>query len=512
MVASSIWDTFSTATDFPALHEDISADTVVIGGGITGISAARELADGGQKVVVLEALKVGGGTTGHSTGNLYVTVDHALSSLNSKYDLETARRVVAARAQGLRTIEENVTRYSLDCDFTWCDWYLYSEHGKSDARIDEELRLAHEAGLDADEQAGILPFAYSRLMRLPGQAQFNPLRYVQALANAVQSDNCRIYEFTRAESVEEKEDGTYAVQARYGSVRANNVLHATHTPKGIMLVQTLLGPYREYGIACRLKGDVPGEGIFWGYTDSGEKYSTRSYTRGRERFLIVVGQPHKVGQAEDNKQCISNLEKFAGKHFSVAEVVYRWGGQHYRPADLLPYIGRTGKDSNIFIATGYSTDGLVYGSLAGSILADLVTGKTNDRAELFDPARNQPVKAAKNFIKENINVARQYLKDFPGHAEAGDFSSVKAGEGKVVEIDRQKLAVYRTHSGQLMIRSAVCTHLSCIVNWNDAEETWDCPCHGSRFKVDGTVLEGPAFHALHQVEIRGEEVKAGHTE
>lgn len=511
MFTKSLWNTFSGATDFPSLREDISVDTVVIGGGITGISAARQLMDSGRKVVVLEALKVGGGTTAHSTGNLYVTVDQLLSSLRSKYDLETAKRVAAARTHGFRVIEENITRYDLDCDFTACDWYLYADNEKSDGKIGDELQFAREAGLDAEEETGPLPFAYSRAMRLAGQAQFNPLRYVQTLANAVQSDNCRIYEFTKVEGIEEK-SGACIVQTRDGRVRAGNVLHATHTPKGIMLVQTLLGPYREYGIACRLKGELPREGIFWGYTESGEKYSTRSYIRGREGFLIVVGQPHKVGQVDNNKQCIANLEKFAGKHFPIAEVVYRWGGQHYRPADLLPYIGRIYKKSNIFIATGFSTDGLVYGSLAGSIVADLMTGKTNAWAALFDPSRNQPMKAAKNFIKENFNVAQQYLKDFPGVAEAVDFSDVKAGEGKIAEVDRQKLAVYRTQSGQLMIRSAVCPHLSCIVNWNDAEETWDCPCHGSRFKLDGTVLEGPAFSALQKVEIRGEEVKTKHTE
>ncbi|HEX7028893.1 MAG TPA: FAD-dependent oxidoreductase [Gammaproteobacteria bacterium] len=511
MFTKSLWNAYSGTTDFPSLQGDITVDTAIIGGGVTGISAACRLAGNGRKVAVLEALKVGGGTTGHSTGNLYVTVDHTLSALCSKYDPETAKRVVAARTHGLRVIEENVARYGLDCDFTPCDWYLYSDHVKSDGRVGNELQFAREAGLDVAEETGQLPFAYSRAMRLAGQAQFNPLRYVQALANAIQSDKCRIHEFTKAEAIEEK-NGACIVQTRDGRVRAEHVLHATHTPKGIMLVQTLLGPYREYGIACRLKSELPRQGIFWGYTESGEKYSTRSFIRGRERFLIVVGQPHKVGQAQNNKQCLANLEKFAGRHFPVTEVVYRWGGQHYRPADMLPYIGRTDRGSNVFIATGYSTDGLVYGSLAGSILADLVAERTNPWTELFDPSRNQPLKAAKNFIKENVNVAGQYLKDLPGVADAADFSSVKAGEGKVVEVDRQKLAVYRTRSGQLMIRSAVCTHLSCIVNWNDAEETWDCPCHGSRFKLDGTVLEGPAIHALHKVEIRGDDVKTKHTQ
>ncbi|HEY3486624.1 MAG TPA: FAD-dependent oxidoreductase, partial [Gammaproteobacteria bacterium] len=502
MFTQSIWNTYSDETEFPPLREDITVDTVIIGGGITGITAASMLAAEGRKVVVLEALKVGGGTTGHSTGNLYAVIDHGLSTFRSKYDVQTLKDVLTARTHALQLIEHNIHKHQLDCDFNFCNWYLYSGHAEADAYIEQEFEAAREAGLEVQEaDPAELPFRVSRAIRLRDQAQFNPMLYVRGLAKSIQTDNCRIYESTAVESLTE-EGGMCRVETPTGTVHALHAIQATHTPKGFSLLHTMLGPYREYGIACKLRAGMPEPGIFWGYPQEGEKYSTRSYLRGQDRFLIVVGRPHKVGQKKDNQECLLQLERFAEENFPVAEVAFRWGGQHYRPADLLPYIGRTDKDSNIFIATGFSTDGLLYGALAGNMIANMIQGKINPWEELFDPSRRQPLKAAKNFIKENANVFVQYLKDLPGIAETRDFADIAPGEGKIVEQKLHKLAVCRTLEGQLLVRSAICTHLACVVNWNGAEQTWDCPCHGSRFKPDGSVLEGPALRALHEVEIR----------
>ncbi|HEX5057529.1 MAG TPA: FAD-dependent oxidoreductase [Gammaproteobacteria bacterium] len=508
MFTQSIWNAYSGETAFEALDEDITVDVAIIGGGITGVTAAELLARGGRKVALLEALKLGGGTTGHSTGNLYVGVDHTLSAVSSKYGVETLRDILAARSQAVRLIARNVSEYTLDCDLTSCDWYFYSDNPESDTLIDRELEAARQAGLGVQYgDASELPFSASRVLRLRDQLQFNPKLYVQGLAHAIESASCRIYENTAVESITEGRDGICTLQTPGGTVRAEHVIHATHTPKGTMLVQTLLGPYREYGIACRLHSGMPGPGIFWGYPRAGEKYSTRSYRRGDDEFLIVVGRPHKVGQLKSNEECLHKLEQFANGHFPVAEVTHRWGGQHYRPADLLPYIGRTHEDSNILIATGFSTDGLVYGALAAGMLSDLVQGRSNRWTELFDPSRKQPLKAAKNFIKENANVFVQYLKDIPGVAvEAREFSDVAPGEGKIVEKSMQKLAVCRTLDNRLLVRSAICTHLACVVNWNGAEQTWDCPCHGSRFKPDGSVLEGPAMRPLYEIQLLEDEV------
>jgi glycine/D-amino acid oxidase-like deaminating enzyme/nitrite reductase/ring-hydroxylating ferredoxin subunit len=512
MWTHSLWNDFADTTDFPMLQKNIVADVAIIGGGITGISTGLLLSSKGKKVVIVEERKVGGGTSSHSTGNLYTSIDHLLSSLRPQYDLETVKRVVAARKAAQSVIEQTVKKYSLDCDFKKCGWILYAANEKYKKKIEKEYMVAKEAGLDVTEvTVSEMPVPASTAIAIPGQAQFNPMRYVQGLAKAIAGDNCLIYEQTRVVKIQEKKEFC-EIQTTGGTITAQHVVHATHTPKGIMLVQTLLGPYREYGIACRLKGPLPPEGIYWGYDHQGEKFSFRTYQRDQSCFLLVVGKPHKVGQAKSNKTHIRALEKFANEHFDVGEVVYRWGGQHYRPADLLPYIGRKEKNSPVFIATGYSTDGLVYGVLAGMIIADEISGTTNLWSGLCDSTRHQPLKAAKQFIKENTNVAKQYLKNLPGVADSSSLDDIKAGEGKIIEQNGQKLAACRGDDNQLHVRSAVCTHLSCIVAWNNAEQTWDCPCHGSRFAVDGSVLEGPAYHPLPEIKIIHKKVKTKHVE
>lgn len=503
MFTHSIWNDFADETQFPPLKKDIEVDTAIIGGGITGISTAAKLAGKGQKVAVLEALKVGGGTTAHSTGNLYSTIDKNLDILRSKYDTETISRVLKSRAYAVDQIEKYTQRYELDADFSRRPWYLYSAAEENNSLIQKELDAGDEMGLEVTTfGTNEIPFPASRAVKVPGQAQINPMRYVQGLAKQIESENCSIFEWTRVVETRKKDDYTHVLTSKQNTVIARQVVHATHTPKGIKFVQTMLGPYREYGIGCRIEPqNSHPEGIFWGYYGSKEKFSTRTYSRDGEHFLLVIGKPHKVGQAKSNVRQIQQLEEFANLHFDVTEVTHRWGGQHYRPADLLPYIGRQTKGSETFIATGFSTDGLVYGTLAADIIADEIMGMDNSWADLYKPYRHQPVKAAKKFVKENLNVAKQYLDKLPSLGPDDVAENVSPGEAQIVEKEGQKLAVYNDEDGNLQICSAICPHMACIVHWNNAERSWDCPCHGSRFKPDGTVLEGPSFHPLRTIEI-----------
>lgn len=512
MFTKSLWNQYADSTNFSKLHGNKEADVVIIGGGITGLSTAKFLAAQGKSVIVIDERKIGGGTTSHSTGNLYVTIDQVLSSLLSKYDINTVKQVLAARKEASDAIKNSISEFDIDCDYKTCPWYIYFGDENSKDKIEKEYMVAKEAGLAAEMVVNdYMPPGASKAMKIPDQAQFNPMRYVQGLANAIQSESCSIYENTRATAVTE-EDGYCQVKTTSGRIKAKHVVQATHSPKGIMLVHTLLGPYREYGVACRLRGETPPDGIFWGYYNQEEKYSFRNYKRGDEEYLIVVGKPHKVGQAKDNSAHTEALEAFARKHFDVNEIVYRWGGQHYRPADLLPYIGRRNSGSNVFIASGYSTDGLVYGTLAGKIISDEICEVSNEWADLFNSTRHQPLKAAKKFISENANVARQYLKNIPGVASSKTFGAIKPGEGKIIEKDGHKLAVSRDDKNTLHVCSAICSHMMCVVNWNNVEKTWDCPCHGSRFDMDGAVLEGPAYHPLHEITFKGEKVESHHME
>ena len=502
MFTKSLWNSFAGTTDFPALDRDIQVDVAIVGGGITGITTAQLLSQSGLRIAVLEARKVGGGTTSHSTGNLYYTIDKILSSLQSKHNDEVIRKVASSRYEAMKLIEENVTRFNIDCDFRRVSWYLYATSEEDSKKIDKEYSTALDAGVEM-ETAGQaeIPFQITRAVKVGGQAQFNPMRYVQELANAVSGDDCAIYENTRVLDLDEEDDHV-TVKTTGGKVRAKYAFHATHTPKGVRLFfHTVLGPYREYGVAAKLNSGTYPEGIFWGYHD-GSKYSIRSYSREGEKFIIAVGQAHKVGQAEDNKEQIQNLIHFLEQHFDLGEITHRWGGQHYRPSDKLPYIGRKSKNSRILLATGFSTDGLTYGTLSAMLITDLITGKENPYQKMYDASRHTPMKSAKEFLKENLNVAAQYLKDLPFAADEKELGQLNPGEGKIIEKDGHKLAVSKNNMGELKSHSAYCTHLACVVHWNNAEKTWDCPCHGSRFDQDGMVLEGPAIHPLSEIKTK----------
>jgi Rieske Fe-S protein len=341
---------------------------------------------------------------------------------------------------------------------------------------------------------------------MENQAQFNPLRYTQQLAKAIEGDNCKIFEYTQVTDIEDNNDDEMVkVMTNNGSVLAKYVIHATHTPKGVFLdYHSLLGTYREYGIAAKLAANNYPEGTFWGYYGINERYSIRSYEHRDEKYIVVVGQPHEVGQKENNIENIHNLEKFLKEHFNVTEITNRWGGQNYKPADGLPYIGRKRKGSNVFIATGFSTDGLIYGVLSAIIIRDLIEERETEYTKLFDATRHNPLKAAGKFIKENAINAAEVFKDYIWCKDA-KLEEVPIGGGKVVEVDGNKIAVYKNETGEMKACSAVCTHLGCIVHWNMAEKTWDCPCHASRFTTEGEIIEGPALSPLQKVNIEEKE-------
>lgn len=499
IMTRSLWKAKAEKTNYPALEGNITVDVAIVGGGITGITTAYLLAKEGKKVAVLESHKLAGGTTGDSTGNLYAMVDKRLHHIQSKWDEKTARSVAESRTAAVNLVEDLVKEHDIQCDFRRVPWFLFSETNKKDETIEKEIAAAKDYGLEVEELHELpLPVKVSTAIKVEGQAQFNPAAFVRGLAKKIDSAHCQIYENTNVHHIEKGENQVLSTQR--GTVTAKKVILATHSPKGFYAVQTAIYPHREYAIAAKLNsGDYP-EGIYW---DTEAKFHTsmRSYKNHTGNYMLVLGGHHKVGQDDHYERFFEKLEQHARKLFDVSNIEYKWSAQHYKPADGLPYIGES-SDDNIYFATGFSTDGLTYGVLSAMIFNDLLNDRKNQWADLYKAKRFTPVKSAKNFIKENINVARQYLDILPGKAEAEGFSEVKLGEGKVVEIDKEKFAVYKDETGKLHCLSAVCTHLGCIVDWNDAERSWDCPCHGSRFEVTGDVIEGPAFSPLEKRDVK----------
>ena len=492
---ASIWEASVPEQAFDTLTTDMDVDVAIIGGGITGVTTAALCAEAGLRVAVLEAYRIGRGTTARSTGNLYATIDNQLYALANKWDARTALEVAQSRRSAIDLIASLVQQHGIACDYREADWHLFApedDHEAIDA-IEREQAALRQAGFAADF-IDTLPIGMQarRAIVLPAQAQLNPLAYTAGLATAVRSTKCQFFEHCAALEIDDN-----IIKMRNAIVRARHIVMATHTPKGFHPIQTELGPYSEYGIAAPVDTPLPA-GIFWSLGQT--KHSLRGFSYNGQHYVMAIGSKHKTGQAEDTQACYGALEDFLRAHFNINTIAHRWTAQHFRPADGLPYIGRVRGQDNVYVASGYATDGLVYGTLAATLLCDEITGKENRCAELYSARRFAPLKSAGDFIKENTNVAAQMAKDLLTNLPETALENIQPGEGRLIEYDGQKAAACRDAQGQLRLLSPFCTHMKCIVHWNRAEATWDCPCHGSRFAADGSVLEGPALHPLQRVD------------
>ena len=491
---ASIWTATAEAVDFPALERDLKVDVAIIGGGITGITTAALLARHGHSVAVLEAHKVGMGTTGYSTGNLYAMVAEPLHKLASKWGDDQVWKVVDSRRVAIDLIEKNTRDFDIRCNFSRQPWVLYSVDSSSGSNnmIDREYVAMREAGLDVRITADLpLPYEIHRALVVSNQAQLHPLRYVRQLAAAIRSRQCHVFENTTVSAID---DVTGTVTAGEWTVRASHIVMATHTPKGFNTIQTELGPYREYAVAAPLLRRQIEGGIFWSIGT--DRHSTRLFEMDGKAWVVMIGDKHKTGQKEDTDEPYRQLEALLQARFDIGPVAFRWSAQQYRAADHLPYIGPSIGSDRLLLATGFGADGLTYGTLAAAIIADHIAGRENPYSALYSPRRFTPLKSAGAFLKENLNVAGYYVKDHIRGGEVSQLSEVPRGEGRIVDIAGDRLAVYRDDAYQLHVVSPVCTHLKCIVHWNQAEHSWDCPCHGSRFSYTGEVLEGPAIAPL----------------
>lgn len=488
----SVWEASTTEERFPALAEELKTDVVVIGGGITGVTTAMLLAKSGAEVVLLEADRLGHGTTGHSTGNLYATVDWDLSILEDKWDREIMQAVVHSRQDAVDLIELTTHTYGLRCEFVRVPFCLYAESGSNEEnrRVETEYRAAINANLNARLVTHIaLPFAIKKALVIEGQAQFHPLNFVRELAAHIVGDQCRIFEHSQVVTIDDEQG---LVKTDSGQVRAKHIVLATHTPKGIYAVQTEMTVHQEHAVALRLENHAYPHGIFW---SAGEAHSLRSARYRDQQLLVIVGQKHPTGYEAHAEQCVEALDSYARERFPIASRQFAWTAQQYRSADGLPYIGKSPGTTRSYIGTGFGSDGLTYGALAAMVITEDILGRESKWSDLYEPARLAPTKSVKGFAQETARVASNLLNDY-FQRYPDQLNDVPQGQGQILDIDGRKLGVYRDKSDRFALVDATCTHMGCRVNWNSLERTWDCPCHGSRFTVQGEIIEGPALNPL----------------
>lgn len=496
--SKSVWQDSSTHTTFPPLVKDITVDVAVVGSGITGLTTALLLKRAGLSVAVLEAFTSDGGVTAYTTAHISEVPDVGYKTLISDFGESDARLATQARRAAIERIAQLVEEEEIDCQFERVSGYLYAESSDDESMLESEAQAAQKLGVNATFLTDVpLPFPVRAGLLFPNQAQFNSVQYLQALATAVNGDGSYIFEQSRVQDVMGK--SPYEVVTEQGTITAKNVILATHTPihdianmQDLYLLTTKIAPYRSYALAARLRSPVP-VGQFW---DTMEPYHyTRNYTDAQGDLLIVGGEDHKTGEDVDALERHQRLEDYVRQRYDVASVDYRWSAQWYEPIDGLPFIGKSPAHDHLYIATGFSGNGMSFGTIAAMLLSDQILGRENSWGKLYDPGRIKPLASGQQFISQNLEVAAHFVGDrFQSDVESLD--DVPRGEGRRVKINNQQLAVYRNEAGKFHAVSAVCTHAGCIVNWNNAEKSWDCPCHGGRFSCTGDVLNGPPINSL----------------
>ena len=491
----SLWLADTPETSYPRLDREkrLEVDAVVVGAGITGLTTALLLQRSGARVALLEAGRVCSGVTAYTTGK--VTSLHGLTygSLRQTFGKETARIYGEANEAALARVAQFVDELEIDCDWERRPNYTYTTDEKMLEKVEREVEAAQEAGLPASFMTEVeLPFEVSGAIRFDNQAQFHARKYALGLADAFQEGGGQIYEMSRVVDVDTSA-GLCTVE-NGGTAQAEDIVLATQLPilrRGGFFAKT--HPSRSYLMAFEAEGG-PLEGMY--ISKGGSSWTLRSAEGGR--YLLAGGQQHKTGQEPDPSSRYAAIERWTREHFNVGRAAYRWSAEDYMPVDGLPYVGKLPfGNGRVWIATGYQKWGLSNGTAAALIIRDRITGRPNPWAETFDANRADVGASAKEFVKENLDVANRFVGDRIKHLTGTESEALTPGEGAVVKTeDGERVGAYRDEDGQLHAVSLTCTHLGCHVTWNAAERSWDCPCHGSRFGVDGEVLHGPAVRPL----------------
>jgi glycine/D-amino acid oxidase-like deaminating enzyme/nitrite reductase/ring-hydroxylating ferredoxin subunit len=495
-VLEPFWRETADIPKFHPLKENGEADVVIVGGGITGITAAYLLVKAGLKIVLLEADTLLNGTTGHTTAKVTAQHDVIYDEFISHFGEYTAKLYYQANSEALEWIQETVLAHHIPCDFSRQDAYLYATTEKSARKLETEWAAYQTLGI----QGGLvekIPFAIPIInaLRMDNQAQFHPLQYLTRLVQFITEGGGRIFEHTTAVNVEENGERTAVLTRNGHRMEGSTVLVCSHFPfyEGLGLYSAKLHADRSYALACRTKTPYPG-GMYLSVDQPTR--SLRSVTHHGEELVIIGGESHKTGQGKDTREHYQALETFGKEVMGAEKILYQWSTQDLGTLDKIPYVGPvTEGEPRILIATGYRKWGMTTGTAAARLLADYVLERDTPYRELYTPSRFQADPSLKKLIKENANVVANLVK---GKLEKPDtdLEQLAKDEGAVITLGGERKGAYRDREGKLHIVDTTCTHVGCEVNWNAGERSWDCPCHGSRFSYTGEVMEGPAEKPL----------------
>lgn len=497
----SIWQ--SSLPDYKARANYIPVgvqDVAIIGGGITGISTALLLQKSGKRCILVEANNIGFGTTGGTTAHLNTFMDSSYAEIAKNFSAEDAVLMATGARQAIDLIKQQIEEYNIHCLFKELPGYLFSEDEKQGKELDEIVSASQKAGVRVDfTNTSAFPIPYQKIALFENQAQFNPLQYIYGLATAFENaggvllQNCRMLHAEDNETIE--------VVTTKGNIKCRQLIYATHIPPGVNLLHFRCAPYRSYAIAVRLKNGEYPDAVGYDMHDPYRYYRTQEING--QSYLIAGGEDHKTGHEENTEACFRRLESYVRSYFEVEEVSYKWSSQYFNSTDGLPYIGHLpGHPGNIYVATGYGGNGMIYGTLAAILFRDLLVHGNSVLEELLDPNRIKPVAGFANFVKEAADVVGKLVGGLFPEGKLPALADIAPGEGRIVEFEGKKMGIYKDELGKVYAIDPGCTHIKCTVQWNGTEKSWDCPCHGSRFSYTGDVLTGPARKNLAVYDVK----------
>ena len=492
---TSVWLDSSERTDYPPLDGGTEVDTAIVGGGIAGLATAFELLEAGQSVAIVERGRIVEGTTGYTSAKL--TSQHGLvyDHLLEHFGEREARQYARANEAAIDAVESTVEEYDVDCDFERTPAYTYTESADEVGRIRDEVEAARRLGLPAAYVESVpLPFDVAGAVRFDDQARFHPRNYLLALARRIdEREGSHVFERTRATEV--AGGRRPQVSTDRGTVLADDVVVATHFPiHDRALYFARMYPKRSYVLDVRLRGDVP-EGMY--YRPEEPYFSVRPHPAGEGERVLVGGQNHRTGHGGSTADRYRKLERQARERFDVEAVENRWSTQDFASVDKVPLVGKHSPLSNhVYLATGFGGWGMTSGVAAGAVLADRILDRPNPWDDVFRPTRFDLGASKRDLLEHNTHAMGHFFADHLGISPTVDVSEIGRGEADVVDADGDAVGVYHDEDGEYHAVSAICPHMGCHVEWNDGERSWDCPCHGSRFGYEGSVIDTPAVDGL----------------
>lgn len=497
--SKSYWISSTPPTNYPELSQDISVDAAIIGGGMTGIKTAYYLKKEGLKVCLIEARRILEGVTGHTTAK--VTAQHHLiyDTLINKFGEEKAKLYADANLWAIEEINKIINENNIKCDFTRQPSFVYAQSDEYIIKVEKEVAAAQRLGINAFYDKELpLPFPIKGAIRFDNQAQFHPRKYLLPLAETISKEGSFIFENTRMKEITGEDP--YIIITDKGKITAKHVVIASHFP-----VHDHYGFYfarmyesRTYALGMKIKEKFPG-GMYLSAESPSHSLRSQPYENGE--LVLLVGEEHKTGHHKEAAEHYRRLEEFANENYNVEKILYHWSTQDCMPLDDIPYIGKITKAANnMYVATGFKKWGMTHSVVAGALIRDIILNKKNSCEEVFNPSRVTLTQSAKRFMQINADVAKELISgklDIPRDT----LNDIKEEEGTTIEIGGRRIGAYKDKNGKVYLVDTTCTHLGCELKWNDAEKSWDCPCHGSRFTYTGEVLDGPAVKPLQRLEL-----------